>query len=147
MKKPSEQAYLPDVNVLIALVEQQHVGHQAAMLWRRQSENAKIYLCPLTESGFVRLMASPHVGGCTPGVALALLREIRKLHNFSHLPIQSSFLDLISPFSSRLHGYRQVTDALLLGLAIQNNATLVTLDRGVKALAGEPFAANLLTLG
>ncbi len=47
---------------------------------------------------------------------------------------------------SSLHGYRQVTDALLLGLAIRNEAILVTLDRSIQALAGEAYAANVLTL-
>jgi predicted nucleic acid-binding protein len=41
---------------------------------------------------------------------------------------------------------RQVTDALLLGLAIRNGAILVTLDLRIQALAGEAYAANLLTL-
>jgi predicted nuclease of predicted toxin-antitoxin system len=45
-----------------------------------------------------------------------------------------------------MHGYRQVTDAMLLGLAICNDAVLVTLDQKVQSLAGEKFKANLLTL-
>jgi len=58
-----------------------------------------------------------------------------------------SWLDLIEPFASRLQGHSQVTDALLLGLAIRNDLVLVTLDRGFETMAGEQFKANVLTLG
>ena len=78
--------------------------------------------------------------------AIALLEDIRSLPNRESLPMDGSWLELVSPVSSRLHGYRQVTDALLLGLAIKNDAVLVTLDKGVQSLAGEKFKANLLTL-
>ncbi len=79
-------------------------------------------------------------------VAMAMLRQIADLPNCGFLPMDQPWLELVSPISNRLHGYRQVTDALLLGLAIRNGAILVTLDRRIQALAGEAYAANLLTL-
>ena len=78
--------------------------------------------------------------------ALQMLQEIAALPNVAHLPIAPTWLELIEPLARRLHGYRQVTDALLLGLAIRNGATLVTLDSTIQALAGQAHAANLLTL-
>ena len=75
-----------------------------------------------------------------------MLKEIATLPNVAHLPVSCSWLQLIQPISTRLHGYRQVTDALLLGLAIRNGAILVTLDRAIQALAGDTYADNLLTL-
>ena len=77
---------------------------------------------------------------------LARLRAIAALPNCENLPIENTWLQLIQPLIPRLLGYRQVTDALLLGLAIHNQAILVTLDRAIQALAGEAYAANLLTL-
>ena len=77
--------------------------------------------------------------------AILLSQEIAALPNCENLPIEHSWLELIQPLI-RLHGYRQVTDALLLGLAIRNGAILVTLDRRIQGLAGEANAANLLTL-
>jgi uncharacterized protein len=137
---------LPDVNVLIALVEPEHAGHQAALKWHRKIAGSRLFLCAVTESGFVRLTASPHVGGQNMEVAIALLREIEDLPNCAHLPILQSWLELVAPFATRLHGYRQVTDALLLGLAIENNSILVTLDRRIEALAGSEFQEHVLTL-
>ena len=75
-----------------------------------------------------------------------MVKVICALPNCENLPIADSWLSLVQPLTPRLHGYRQVTDALLLGLAIRNGAILVTLDRSIQALAGEAYAANLLTL-
>ena len=94
----------------------------------------------------MRIAASPLVGKKTLADAMRMLEEIAALPNVAHLPVSFSWLELIQPLIPRLHGYRQVTDALLLGLAIRNEAILVTLDRSMQALAGEAYAANLLTL-
>ena len=142
----SEYAYLPDVNILIALTDPEHIGHARTIAWHRQIGAARLLLCPVTESGFVRLSTMPNVGGRQMSEALARLRMIAALPNCESLPIDHSWLELIQPLTSRLHGYRQVTDALLLGLAIRNDAVLVTLDRSIQALAGQEFQANLLTL-
>jgi len=142
----SDPVYLPDVNVLIALSDPEHSGHRAAEMWHSGIGSARFCLCPVTEAGFVRLRTNPSVGGESISSAIALLIGITALPNCGHLPIKDSWLSLIQPLTPRLHGYRQVTDALLLGLAIRNHAVLVTLDRNLKALAGERYAANLLTL-
>jgi toxin-antitoxin system PIN domain toxin len=142
----SESAYLPDVNVLVALSDPSHVSHLAADNWRQRIGTARFLLCPITEGGFVRLMANPAVGGLSMSGAILLLHEIAALPNCKNLPLADPWISLIQPLTPRMHGYRQVTDALLLGLAIRNEAILVTLDRAVQALAGEAHAANLLTL-
>jgi toxin-antitoxin system PIN domain toxin len=142
----SEPAYLPDVNVLVALSDPSHVSHLAADNWRQRIGTARFLLCPITEGGFVRLMANPAVGGLSMSGAILLLHEIAALSNCENLPLADSWISLIQPLTPRMHGYRQVTDALLLGLAIRSGAILVTLDRAVQALAGKAYAANLLTL-
>ncbi len=142
----TERSYLPDVNILIALTDPEHIGHARTIAWHRQIGAARLLLCPITESGFVRLTTMPSVGGRQMSEALVRLRRIATLPNCKNLPIDCSWLELIQPFTPQLHGYRQVTDALLLGLAIRHNAIFVTLDRGIQALAGEAYAANVLTL-
>jgi predicted nucleic acid-binding protein len=138
--------YLPDVNVLIAMSDPSHVSHSVAVVWHRSIGAATFCLCPITEAGFVRLMVTPSVGGLSMSDAILLLHEIAALPNVSHLPVSPSWLELIQPLAPRLQGYRQVTDALLLGLAIRANAILVTLDRSIQALAGPENASSLLTL-
>ena len=142
----TERAYLPDVNILIAISDPEHAAHHAAAAWHQSIGSARFFLCPVTEGGFVRLMTNPLIGGESMSDAILLLREIAALPNVAHLPVARTWLELIEPLIPRLHGYRQVADALLLGLAIRNGAILVTLDRAIQALAGESYAANLLTL-
>ena len=142
----SERAYLPDVNILIAISDPEHAAHHSAAAWHQSIGSSRFFLCPVTESGFVRLMTNPLIGGESMSGATRLLREIAALPNVAHVPVSPSWLELVQPIAPRLHGYRQVTDALLLGLAIRNGAIMVTLDRSIQALAGEAYAANLLTL-
>jgi uncharacterized protein len=138
--------YLPDVNVLIALSEQGHSDHRHASQWFEQIGDNPWYLCPVTEAGFIRLSANPYVGGRDIDVAIAIMQQIRGLPNCLHLPILEKWIELVAPFAARLHGYRQVTDALLLGLAIKHKSVLVTLDQHLQALAGTDFRDNVLVL-
>lgn len=142
----SEISYLPDVNILVALSDTEHVGHHAAVTWHHSIGAARFFLCAVTEAGFVRLMANPLIGEESMGDAILLLRKIAALPNVANLEVASSWLELVDPLRQRIHGYRQVTDALLLGLAIRHDAVLVTLDQKVQALAGLEFKSNLLTL-
>ncbi len=138
--------YLPDVNIWFALSDPAHAAHKQATEWQLGSHGARLLLCPVTEAGFVRIAASPLVGKKSIADAMRMLVEIAALPNVAHLPVSHSWMELIQPLTPRLYGYRQVTDALLLGLAIRNGAILVTLDRAIQALAGADYAANLLTL-
>ena len=138
--------YLPDVNIWVALSDPAHTAYERATEWLLGSHGARLLLCPVTEAGFVRIAASPLVGKKSIADAMRMLKEIAAMPNIAHLPVSVSWQELIQPIAPRLHGYRQVADALLLGLAIRNGAVLVTLDRAIQALAGEAYAANLLTL-
>lgn len=140
------RAYLPDVNILVALSDPAHSAYEPATQWLSGNRDGRLLLCPVTEAGFVRIASSLLAGKKSIADALRMLHEIAALPNCERLPIADSWLSLVEPLIPRLHGYRQVTDALLLGLAIRNEAVLVTLDRTIQALAGEVYAANLLTL-
>ncbi len=61
-----------------------------------------------------------------------------------------SFGGTIQTISKRLKryfqgckGHRQITDAYLLGLAIHRGGKLVTLDRGIRQIAGDEFAGRV----
>jgi predicted nucleic acid-binding protein len=79
---------LPDVNILIALTDPEHIGHASAIAWHRKIGAARLLLCPITESGFVRLSTIPNVGGRQMSEALAQLRMIAALPNCENLPIE-----------------------------------------------------------
>lgn len=143
----AEGRFLPDVNVLLALSDRDHTGYRSSSRWFAGLGAARFLLCAITESGFVRLAASPLLGNRTMMEAMDMLHQFAGSPNCAYLPIDRPLLELIAPISFRLQGYRQVTDALLLGLAIRHKCTLVTLDRHVQALAGARYQSNVLTLG
>lgn len=130
---------LLDVNVLIALAWPNHVHHDATRRWFTEHRGDGWATCPLTEAGFVRVSCNPsavqHV--VTPGEAIALLRRLTRLESHSFWPLDRSIADLPRELVSRLQGYRQITDAVLLAVAIQRGGTLATLDSGLARLVDE----------
>ena len=84
---------------------------------------------------------------CTPAEATALLRQIREVpgHVFWEDDI-SPTAPCWTPFA-RVVGYRQVTDAHLLSLAIRHHGRLATFDRGLTALADPENRDTLELIG
>ena len=75
-----------------------------------------------------------------------MIADIARRPGHRFWPMDITLAEAVHPFHERLYGHRQVTDAYLLGLAIKNKGRLVTLDRGVEALAGSEFARYLTVL-
>ena len=142
----SKTRYLPDVNVLLALTIRSHEFYSVATKWFEARGSSEFILCPLTETSFLRLSTEPKVGNKHLRDAIFLLREFSTLPGFRYQPIPGSWLNLTAPFIWRLHGHKQVTDAYLLGLAVHENAILVTLDTRIQAWAAPDYNKHLLTL-
>ena len=130
---------LLDVNVLIALAWPNHVHHQAARRWFTMHRADGWATCPLTEAGFVRVSCNPAAvrHTVTPTEAIALLQRLRQLESHVFWPLDRSITDLPLRIVSRLQGYRQITDAVLLAATIQRGGTLATLDSGLARLVDE----------
>ncbi len=129
---------LLDVNVLIALLWPAHEAHSAAQAWFARNPGRKWVTCPLTQAGFVRIVSNPAFSpqAVSPRQALDVLEA--NIAHPRHLfwPDHLSVADALGPFRSKLTGHRQITDAYLLGLALQKKGSFVTFDRGILALAG-----------
>ena len=54
---------LLDVNVLVALFDPDHIHHDLAHDWFADNRSQGWATCPLTENGFVRVLANPAYGG------------------------------------------------------------------------------------
>jgi hypothetical protein len=78
--------------------------------------------------------------------ATAILAEFARHPGYRYWSIADTWAVLTAPFSARLLGHQQVTDAYLLGLAIKEKGVLVTFDKGIKYLAGTDYSRNLLVL-
>lgn len=135
---------LLDVNVLVALAWPNHVQHEAAMQWFRENRAAGWATCPVTQSGFVRASSNRHVipDAKSPGEALLLLRQIvaRPGHRFWTDDVAIASAGEVD--AERLLGYRQVTDAHLLALAIRRGGRLATFDSGIREIVPDGHAAE-----
>jgi toxin-antitoxin system PIN domain toxin len=131
--------FLLDVNVLIATAWPTHQAHQRVQQWASRHAKQGWATCPLTESAFVRILSNPAFSpnALTPMDAILLLRANLRhpAHRFWEDDI--SFVQAVEPFTERLIGHQQVSDAYLLGLAIHRKGKLATLDRTVLMLLPE----------
>lgn len=139
---------LLDLNVLIALTDDDHQHYERGWAWLRSSGQQSWGICPLTEAGYVRVTTNPaaHSGARTLAKSSAVLRELMREPGYCFWSITESWTTLTAAFSDRIFGHRQVTDAYLLGMAIKENGVLVTFDKGLKYMAGAEFSRNLLIL-
>jgi uncharacterized protein len=129
-------SFLLDVNVLIAMAWPTHRAHEKVQEWLARHAREGWVTCPLTQTAFVRILSNPAFSpnALTPADALALLQANlgHPAHRF--WPDDLSLVQALEPFAPRLAGHQQVTDAYLLGLAMQKKGKLVTMDRAVRAL-------------
>ncbi len=132
---------LLDVNVLIALVREDHASHRVVRRWFQRLNGRRWATCAITEAGFVRIISNPRFLERPPELseALDMLRELTKLPGHEFWAMDVNIGDAVENLQDRLFGHQQVTDAYLLGLAIRKKGKLATLDRAVKDLAGIRF--------
>lgn len=134
---------LLDVNLLVALAWPNHVHHTTAHDWFRQAHDHGWATTPLTQSGFIRVSSNTRVTpeARSPQAARALLRQMVALPAHEFWPDDAAAADPAPGPFDRVVGYRQVTDAHLLVLAIRRGGCLVTFDRGIRDLVPDDVDA------
>ena len=123
---------LLDVNVLVALLDSDHVHHRRATDWLGRAIGDGWASCPITENGFVRVVSQPGYPSPISIVEAAdRLAEACATPHHEFWPCDVSLLDeaAIDPF--RLHGPAQITDASLLALAVRHGGRFATFDQRV----------------
>jgi toxin-antitoxin system PIN domain toxin len=129
---------LLDINVLIALLDADHVFHERAHTWWATNAGRGWASCPLTENGVVRIMCNP---GYSRKIRLVSSELIRRLASFAANSDHDFWADDLSLrdkahfVADRIHGSRQVTDIYLLGLAASRAARLVSFDANIPVSA------------
>jgi toxin-antitoxin system PIN domain toxin len=123
---------LLDVNVLIAMLDAAHVHHAAASRWLEANIEQGWASCPITQNGCLRIMSTGAYPRAQPVAAVAArLREATSMYFHEFWPDEISALDPQRFEQDRWLSSRQITDAYLLGLAVQRGGVFVTLDRSV----------------
>jgi toxin-antitoxin system PIN domain toxin len=128
-------AVLPDVNALIALVDENHVGYEAVQDWFLRRQPGGWATCPLTENGMIRILSQPSYasGQRRPAEVLEVLAPLKSTFGASHeFPADDISLTDDSVFGGFLvAGARQTNDIYLLGLAAHHNGTFASFDRSL----------------
>lgn len=123
---------LLDVNVLIALLDVDHVHHTASHAWLEANIDAGWASCPLTQNGCIRIMSQPSYPGTLSAAAVA-----HRLAVATRTPWHRFWPDGLSLLADDVLDWttilsaRQVTDVYLLALAVANEGCFVTFDRSV----------------
>jgi uncharacterized protein len=127
---------LLDINVLLALLDSDHVDHERARGWLEGEIGSGWASCAITENGFVRIISQPRYPSPVP-VAQAVTRLARATGTTSHEFWQCSVSLLSGQVieRDRLLGPRQVTYAYLLALAVARGGRFATFDRSVPLAA------------
>ena len=128
--------WLPDVNLLVALVSSGHAHHGPAQAWFAAASKQGWCTTPLTELGMLRMLCHPAVTDdpLNWADAIDVLRQV-KAHP------DCRFLESGAPVEQALErmqiqGHNQINDAYLLGLAVQRGIRVATFDKGFASLLG-----------
>ncbi|WP_070152015.1 TA system VapC family ribonuclease toxin [Sphingobium phenoxybenzoativorans] len=129
--------FLLDVNVLIALIDPSHVGHEAAHHWFEAEGSASWASCPITQNGLIRIVGHPKYPN-SPGSPASIAPILRSL---CALPGHIFWPDAIDITASgtidmaKILTHAQVTDTYLLALAAHHGGQLATFDRRLATAA------------
>ena len=123
---------LLNVNVLIALLDAQHVHHRLSQQWLRNNITDGWASCPITINGCLRIMSQPAYPNAVP-----LQQVAQRLQLAMQTPQHTFWADDVDPLEDDtlqwpelLHA-RQVTAAYLLALACRHGGRLAILDRKI----------------
>jgi uncharacterized protein len=118
---------LPDANVLIALLVDDHVHHVAAENWLA-GLRGHFATCPITQGSLMRLLIRE---GLPAATARAILSQTAASPRHEFWPDDLPYTDV--PVQG-IVGHRQVTDAYLAQLARARGARIATFDQAMAKL-------------
>jgi toxin-antitoxin system PIN domain toxin len=135
-------SYFPDVNIWLALNDEEHAHAACAWNWLRSvSPTSRLNFSRYTQMALLRLLTTNAVMGerfLTLGAAWQVFDRWATDSRVVLLPepesLDSTFRTVTEPFLQHAAA-KTVGDCYLLAFAIETNSTLVTFDRKPHALA------------
>jgi toxin-antitoxin system PIN domain toxin len=120
---------LLDVNVLIALLDADHLHHVRARDWLEANIATGWASCPITQNGCIRILSQPNYPNpLKPSEVAERLRDATEAVYHQFWTEGPSLLAPGLVSWEYIVGSRQVTDAYLLALAVHYHGRLVTFD-------------------
>ena len=128
--------FLLDVNVLMALLWENHEHHHTARGWLRRATD--FATCPVSQLGFARVSSHPLLGySMAPEQAFAALRRFLADSRHRFISDDLSCEDRVVR-TDLMSGANQITDHYLVALARQHRVSLATFDEPLaRAFASE----------
>lgn len=127
---------LYDVNVLIAMFDDEHAQHDAMIRWHIENAAAGWATCPITQNGLIRIMSQPaYTRPLTTSQVTKRLREATLDDKHVFVPDDISLVDPSVVEPDALISHKTTTDIYLLALAVAHNARFVTFDHGISLRA------------
>jgi toxin-antitoxin system PIN domain toxin len=127
---------LLDVNVLVALLDADHLQHRRATAWLHDNIDAGWASCAITQNGCVRIMSQPaYPNPLAPADIAARLKAATATRHHRFVDESASLLDGEHFDTAQLAGHRQVTDIYLLGLSVARGMRFVTFDAAIPLAA------------
>lgn len=129
--------HLLDVNVLIALLDPEHIAHDDVHIWFDAVGKTAWATCPIVQNGFLRIVGASRYSTVTTPLPLL----VRNLDEFTHRSghhFWAEDFSLLTDDVIRREGLTrsaQLTDTYLLGLAVRNGGRLATMDRRLSTRA------------
>ena len=125
---------LLDVNVLIALLDANHIFHQRVHEWWAKNEHLGWASCPISENGLVRIMTNASYPRQKRLSVLEVLTNLRAFaantnHEFWAEDISLRDSKIFDP--ERILSGTHLADIYLLAIAARNQGTLATLDQNI----------------
>ena len=115
--------FLLDANVAIALTDESHLDHEAALSWLHGNNDT--LLCPVVEGALFRYMIR---AGKTADDAVSVLNMVEGNERVRLIDDDLHYGD---GNWTGLRGHRQVTDMYLVELTARHGAQLATFDEGI----------------
>jgi len=125
---------LLDINVLIALLDPDHVFHDRAHGWWEGQLKSGWASCPLTENGVVRIMSNPAYSRRSkfrPGDLIERLDHFARQSDHEFWCDDVSLRDHTAFLRQHLHSSRAITDVYLLALTVRHHGFLATFDEAI----------------
>ena len=127
---------LLDINMLIALLDENHVHHADAAVWLDDHVADGWASCPITQNGCVRILSQPsYPNALGVAEAIGLLRHATTTGHHQFVADDASILNAALVAAERLVSVRQITDVYLLALAVAHDMRFVTFDRSISPSA------------
>ena len=134
---------LLDVNVLMAVLWENHEHHERARRWLKSM--TEFATCPVSQLGFARISSHPLLGyGMSPEQAFDVLRKLLADARHHFVPDDLSCEDRVL-LTERIPSANHVTDHYLAALARQHGLSLATFDDALsRAFPDEPGLVELV---